>query len=342
MKRFILTLALIIAGLGLNAQNIGSYIEIEYTHYVLRYTVTSLSPAECAVATKELTSESIINVLPIPESVEINGTDFSVTTIANEAFSYCYSVRKFELPNTIKTIGDKAFYYCNLATEIAIPESVRYIGASAFYSCPISEAIIPEGVTSLSNGVFHRCTELRNVEIPNTVTSIGRMTFGDCTGLSSITLPASINTIENNAFTNCKNLTSVKCYALNPPTSETIFTNVPADMIIRVPAASLDLYKATTPWNKYDLRAIETESIDEYSNSLGIYPNPTKDNLFIVTEENIETVTIYTLTGVMVGQQTMANSQQPLAINVSDLNNGVYFVKVKTENGEITRSFVKE
>ena len=278
----------------------------------------------------------------IPATVTFSGTTYSVTGIGEDAFNNCYDLTWVTIGNNVTSIGNRAFLGCRNLTSIAIPESVRYIGASAFYSCPITEAIIPEGVTSLSNGVFHRCTELKNVEIPNTVTSIGRMTFGDCTGLSSITLPASINTIENNAFSNCKNLTSVKCYALNPPTSETIFTNVPADMIIRVPAASLDLYKATTPWNKYDLRAIETESIDEYSNSLGIYPNPTKDNLFIVTEENIETVTIYTLTGVMVGQQTMANSQQPLAINVSDLNNGVYFVRVKTENGEITRSFVKE
>ena len=91
MKRFILTLALIIAGLGLNAQNIGSYIEIEYTHYVLRYTVTSLSPAECAVATKELTSENIINVLPIPESVE---------KIGECAFENCWKLESITLPSS--------------------------------------------------------------------------------------------------------------------------------------------------------------------------------------------------------------------------------------------------
>jgi hypothetical protein len=42
-------------------------------------------------------------------------------------------------------------------------------------------------------------------------------------------------------------------------------------------------------------------------------------------------------------QVTEAPSHQGnLSIDLSDLNSGVYFVKVKTGNGEIIKKFVKE
>ena len=40
--------------------------------------------------------------------------------------------------------------------------------------------------------------------------------------------------------------------------------------------------------------------------------------------------------------QELALSGQQSAIDVSDLNSGIYFVKVMTENGEIVKKFVKE
>ena len=340
MKKFVLVLALIIANIGLNAQSIGSYIIVEHDDYSLQYTVSNMSPAECTVASLPLTTNNAIELISIPETIEIEGAVFTVTAIANEAFAYCYSVSKFELPSTITYIGEKAFYYCNLATEIAIPESVTYIGGSAFYGCAIKDVVIPEGVTSLLNGLFHRCLDLQNIEIPNTVTSIGRMVFGDCFGLTNITLPESISTIDDYAFSGCKNLAVVKCYATTPPTCGNIFTNVPEDMIIRVPAVSLDLYKTTTPWNKYDLRAIETEDIEENTNSLGIYPNPANDNLVIEAEENILEINIYDVTGSLINNVGCRMNNVEF-VNVSELNSGVYLVKVKTERNEVIKRIIK-
>ena len=87
---------------------------------------------------------------------------------------------------------------------------------------------------------------------------------------------------------------------------------------------------------------VEDDAIEEVNASFNIYPNPVNDRLYIETEATIESVTIYTVTGVMVGQQTTVNRQQTLSIDVTNLNSGVYFVKVVTENGEAVQRFIKK
>ena len=87
---------------------------------------------------------------------------------------------------------------------------------------------------------------------------------------------------------------------------------------------------------------LKTEGIEEQTSSFNIYPNPVSDKLVIETEETIEAVTIYTITGVIVGQQSTVNSQQSLSIDVTNLNSGVYFMKVVTENGETVQRFIKK
>ena len=85
----------------------------------------------------------------------------------------------------------------------------------------------------------------------------------------------------------------------------------------------------------------DPEGIAELASSLNVYPNPVNDKLYIETEMNIEEVVVYTITGVIVGQQSTVNSQQSY-IDVANLNSGVYFVKVVTENGEVVKRFIKK
>ena len=82
-------------------------------------------------------------------------------------------------------------------------------------------------------------------------------------------------------------------------------------------------------------------------NSVKIYPNPANDRLYIETQTLTQTLTqtqtieIYDIYG---RRQNLRNSEtQKLrnSIDISELNSGVYFVKIKTENGEVVKSFVK-
>ena len=83
------------------------------------------------------------------------------------------------------------------------------------------------------------------------------------------------------------------------------------------------------------------EGIEEFASSFNVYPNPVNDVLFIETEVEINEVVVYTITGVIVGQQSTVNSQQS-TIDVANLNSGVYFVKIVAENGEVVKRFVKK
>ena len=85
----------------------------------------------------------------------------------------------------------------------------------------------------------------------------------------------------------------------------------------------------------------DDDAIEEISTTFSIYPNPVNDRLFVEAETEIEEVMVYDIFGRL--QVTEAPSHQGnLSIDLSDLNGGIYFVKVKTGNGEIIKKFVKE
>ena len=83
-------------------------------------------------------------------------------------------------------------------------------------------------------------------------------------------------------------------------------------------------------------------NIELVEDNFNIYPNPVNDKIYIETEVEVEEVVVYTITGVVAGHQSMVNGQQSTVIDVTNLNSGIYFVKVVTENGEVVKRFVKK
>ena len=83
------------------------------------------------------------------------------------------------------------------------------------------------------------------------------------------------------------------------------------------------------------------EGIEELATSLNVYPNPVSDKLYIETEVEIEEVVVYDMFGRHQVTETPSH-QGNLTIDVTNLNSGVYFVKVVTENGEAVKRFIKK
>lgn len=81
------------------------------------------------------------------------------------------------------------------------------------------------------------------------------------------------------------------------------------------------------------------EGLAEINSSLCIYPNPVKDQLIIDVNDKISEVAVYNLTGAMV---YMTNDPDGNVVNVSELVNGTYIVKVKTSNAEYVSRFIKK
>ena len=93
------------------------------------------------------------------------------------------------------------------------------IGSTAFGTCAnLTEVVLPEGLTVLSDYLFDRCDVLERVNIPSTVTLIDECAFQNCYALQDVELPEGLETIGAFAFTTCEALTKVVC----PSTLKTI------------------------------------------------------------------------------------------------------------------------
>lgn len=84
------------------------------------------------------------------------------------------------------------------------------------------------------------------------------------------------------------------------------------------------------------------ESLIEGTGFFKVYPNPVSDNITVSTNFEITEVNIYNILGVNVYNEQCTMNNSKLDINVSDFNEGVYFIKVKTENGETVKRFIKK
>ena len=84
------------------------------------------------------------------------------------------------------------------------------------------------------------------------------------------------------------------------------------------------------------------ENIVEHNNELNcnIYPNPASDILTIATEANVEEIAIYDIYGRAVRQQVNETTGQQV-VDVADLENGIYFINIKTDKGNIVKRFIK-
>ena len=170
----------------------------------------------------------------------------SVTSICGYAFEFCSSLTSITIPNSVTSIGDSAFKDCTSLTSITIPNSVTSIGNDVFNGCISltsinvdsnnekymsdngvlytkdkkilikypgkkegTEYLILQGVESIEDYAFYRCTSLTNITIPNSVTSIGQEVFSDCRRLTNITIPNSVTSIGSNAFEYCRSLTNI-------------------------------------------------------------------------------------------------------------------------------------
>ena len=170
----------------------------------------------------------------IPSEVEYNGESFTVSTIANNAFMDCYTLREITLPSTITVIDNGAFAGALNLSKIVISDDCRfeYFGNSVFdgsraldylsekspdgeivigqnvllaYLGSETDYIVPDGITIIADMCFFG-SEIENITIPETVEYIGPYAFASCFELKEITVPDSVAEIADGTFSYCMNL----------------------------------------------------------------------------------------------------------------------------------------
>ena len=222
--------------------------------------------------------------IAILSSFTVDGNEYAVTSIGSSAFYNNY-LRSVTIPESVVRIGDKAFQQTRLTT-VNIPESVTVIGEQAFQSCDLTSLIIPKSVTSIGADAFFACEYLTDIMvasgnttydsrnncnaiietasntlitgcyktiIPASVTTIGSGAFYGCSGLTSINIPAGVTTIGYGAFQSCSGLTSITSLIREPfEVMSIVSDDTYSTATLYVPAGTIDAYKATADWNKFE------------------------------------------------------------------------------------------
>ena len=83
-----------------------------------------------------------------------------------------------------------------------------------------------------------------------------------------------------------------------------------------------------------------TVGIGEHQATTLVYPNPASDKLTVEANEAIGNVEIYNLMGTLVYSQKDCDNK--VEINTSDLQSGIYFIRLTNDKVSETRRFVKE
>ncbi len=154
--------------------------------------------------------------ITIPETVEYEGTTYSVTGIGYGAFLGCSTLTDVTIPKTVTYIGASVFKDCSILTSITIPEGVTFIGNYAFSGCSNLNTIIWNaknctGFTDRSTPFYYNSygTSSDDFDITSQITSV---TFGDSVefipaylcysmdNLTTTTIPKSVTSISYAAF----------------------------------------------------------------------------------------------------------------------------------------------
>ena len=182
-----------------------------------------------------------------------------ILSIGPGAFRGCGSLWKVMVPEGVVSVGEFAFSACDTLTNVSLPDTVKDIGSSPFSDCPCLEEIavsgkgqlatiggalvdigtsrliclpagrgdtvfeVPDGIVSIGDGAFGRCSSLRSVLLPDSLEFIGSRAFESCSALESVYVPKAVTAIGDKAFFKCSALEFVTVEGTSTTVGEQAF-----------------------------------------------------------------------------------------------------------------------
>ncbi len=129
----------------------------------------------------------------IPNTINVNGTDYQVTSIASGAFKNNKTITTIKLGSNIKTIGSSAFYGCSRLKKVTLSKNLTQIDSKAFYKCTSLTGItIPSKVSKIGSKTFYGCKKLKKITIKTsklTSKKVGSKAFKGIASKATIKVP---------------------------------------------------------------------------------------------------------------------------------------------------------
>ena len=171
---------------------------------------------------------------------------------------------------------DAYYYYLGVQEFTASPEAIYY-------------GLDPETQTAkvISTDFYVMDEAPTDVRIPETidcdgvtytVTALGLKAFELSSAMTQLTLPGTITSVDDEVLNRCTSLTEVYCYAEEvPAATERAFQGASVSQaVLYVPAASVEAYRAASPWNTFaDIRPITATAISQLDASGDAAPEVT-------------------------------------------------------------------
>ena len=302
----------------------GEYQRLEFTHNMSLTNVEEINDLEVALW------------LQNPETQEIYNSHF-----AYPYTSHCYPIQNLSLNENDdeKTLtweapeeGTPASYkvYINgqLVSENGTALSYNFSTEEKAFTAEVI-AVYKDGKTSVGVAkLFGEADDYVTVEAPRNLAAAPTSTSSIRLTWSSAAYATSYNVYRDNAFV--KNVTATNY------TDEGL--EYDTEYCYTVTSVLEDQESEHT-----EAVCVKTlgESLTELESSFLLFPNPANDRLFIVTEVEIEDVVIYDVYGRHQVTETPSH-QDMTSVNVSNLNAGIYFIKINTNQGEVIKRFIKK
>ena len=182
-----------------------------------------------------------------------------VETIDDAAFSNCTSLRRAELPASLKNFGSglrysRVFEGCHLLEEIDIPEENPY------YYC-YRNAVVEKGTLTVVDGTGLGHCQLHIGLQEYRPKRIASGAFRWLPYLTAIWLPETLEEIETGAFFDCPSIEFIYCAGKIPPllgdrnfdlVHQSNWRIPPKErIVIVVPAGSLEAYRNAPGWKEF-------------------------------------------------------------------------------------------
>ena len=169
----------------------GEFKEIANADGILFYYIlhpdNKTAVVTCKLPTEKQNMYSYSGDIVIPETVNSDGVEYTVTSIGSYAFRYCSGLTSLTIPNSVTSIGIRSIQYCPNLTTLTIPGSVTTIKDFAFNNCEgLTTVTLSEGIQSIGIAVFGGDIRLTSLTIPKSVTSIGDDPLWGCEALTSL------------------------------------------------------------------------------------------------------------------------------------------------------------
>ena len=217
----------------------------------------------------------------------------NVDSILLNAFASGTSkIKVLDIPKNVKFIENKSLSAYSLEAINVHPDNANYTSVDGvlfnkqknyLQEFPRSKAttyMIPDCVDTIGNLAFASNHNIISISFsPNSqLKHIEKEAFMGCIFMQRLELPTSLQSIEERAFNNCCSLEAITSLNPTPPVmsnrynyNQQVFGSVSHDVLLFVPAESVELYDAAPQWDRFaTILPIGTITMNDFPTLAGL------------------------------------------------------------------------